>query len=423
MAEFSWQNTDATGRLIALQSQLKGNAPDVANVFTQTFFDGDVIQSYQNGELPLGGALVSVKDLFDVEGFVTRAGTKVFASNPPAPSDAEAVRKIRDAGGIIVGHTNMTELAYSGLGLNPHHGTPRNALLPDCIPGGSTSGGAISVARGLVDIAIGTDTGGSLRIPAAFNGIVGFKPSQSTVSRKGCKPLSRSLDSVGPIARHVADCRQAYKVMRDETVDQKPIDPIFVVPNNFGFEDMDPVIQSHFDRAVKEIKAAGFVVQCQHLKCLDRYKTLPVWQFSAVESRAEFESVFLDKATDLDPRVHVRMSRAEEVDAETYRQTLNMRSSLSDEFENELDAHVLLMPTTPILPPRFSEVESDDAFGRLNLLALRNPSVANVMDACSISLPIGASTTPAGLMLTAGHARDEALLDVAEQLESFCHFW
>ncbi len=423
MAEFSWRNTDATGRLIALQSQLKGNAPDVANVFTQTFFVGDAIQSYQNSELPLGGALVSVKDLFDVEGFVTRAGTKVFASNPPAPSDAEAVRKIRDAGGIIVGHTNMTELAYSGLGLNPHHGTPRNALLPDCIPGGSTSGGAISVARGLVDIAIGTDTGGSLRIPAAFNGIVGFKPSQSTVSRKGCKPLSRSLDSVGPMARHVADCRQAYKVMRDETLAQKPIGPIFIVPNNFGFEDMDPIIQSHFDRAVKEIKAAGFVVQSQHMKCLDRYKTLPVWQFSAVESRAEYESVFLDKATDLDPRVHVRMSRANEVDAETYRQTLNMRSSLSDEFENELDARVLLMPTTPILPPRFSEVESDDAFGRLNLLALRNPSVANVMDACSISLPIGASTTPAGLMLTAGHGRDEALLDLAEQLESFCHFW
>ncbi len=423
MAEFSWQNTDATGRLIALQSQLKAKAPDVANVFTQTFFDGDVIQSRQNSELPLGGALVSVKDLFDVEGFVTRAGTKVFASNPPAPSDAEAVRKIRDAGGIIVGHTNMTELAYSGLGLNPHHGTPRNALLPDCIPGGSTSGGAISVARGLVDIAIGTDTGGSLRIPAAFNGIVGFKPSQSTVSRKGCKPLSRSLDSVGPMARHVADCRQAYKVMRDETVDQKPIDPIFIVPNNFGFEDMDPIIQSHFDRAVREIKAAGFVVESQHLKCLDRYKTLPVWQFSAVESRAEYESVFLDKATDLDPRVHVRMSRANEVDAETYRQTLNMRSSLSDEFENELGSHVLLMPTTPILPPRFSEVESDDAFGRLNLLALRNPSVANVMDACSISLPIGESTTPAGLMLTAGHSRDEALLDLAEQLESFCHFW
>jgi len=209
----SWSAATGIDRLQQTLERIETDVPQVRSIFTQTFSTETAINQ-RKIKTPLSGALVTVKDLFDVEGYVSRAGTVFMQNDDPASSFASPIRQLRDAGAILVGHTNMTELAYSGLGINPHYGTPKNALSPLAVPGGSTAGGAVSVAIGLADIAIGTDTGGSLRIPAAFNGIVGFKPSQATVSRDGCKALSHTLDSVGPMAKNVSACRLAYHTMR-----------------------------------------------------------------------------------------------------------------------------------------------------------------------------------------------------------------
>ena len=187
--DITWSAATGTDRLNQSLERVQSDVPAVQSVFTQTYSREAAIKS-GNIKSPLSGALVSVKDLFDVEGYVTRAGTVFMEDDAPATHSAPPVQQLRDAGALLVGHTNMTELAYSGLGINPHHGTPKNVLYPSAVPGGSTAGGAVSVALGLADIAVGTDTGGSVRIPAAFNGIVGFKPTQATVSREGCKSLS-----------------------------------------------------------------------------------------------------------------------------------------------------------------------------------------------------------------------------------------
>lgn len=416
-----WTAQTAKQRLLDFDRRLAQALPTDQHIFTQTYMPeahqaADQLQDAP--ETPLNGALVSIKDLFDIKGQITRAGTRFMDQDAPAAQDADVVAKLRNAGAVIVGHTNMTELAYSGLGLNPHYGTPANVFDEDRIPGGSTSGGALSVARDMVDVTIGTDTGGSLRIPAAFNGIVGFKPTQSTVSRSGCKPLSVSLDSVGPMAKRVAECQMAYDVIRDPSAAPKlPLNSNLVIPENFGFDEIEPEVAQHFKDAVQRLEAAGHRITRKTFKLLDRYQQLAVWQFAAVESQAVYDTTNLDRAGDMDPRVASRMARASEVDAVAYRKTLDLRQSLITEFKAELGADILLMPTTPILPPKFSDMEQDDAFGRANLLALRNPSLANVLNCCSVSLPSGTAKEPIGVMLTATAHRDHALLSFAEAVE------
>lgn len=414
----TWSPETAAERLQAVEQRITSNEPALAHVFTQTFFDearGQIERLGEQASSPLCGALISVKDLFDVEGFVTRAGTTFMAQDPAAKSDAPPIRHLRDAGGILVGHTNMTELAYSGLGLNPHYGTPDNALKSGCIPGGSTAGGAVSVAQGAADIAIGTDTGGSLRIPAAFNGIVGFKPTQSTVSRKGCKALSQSLDSVGPMARSVAACALAYSIMSgtDQTA-SRAVEPSFVVPTNYGMDDLAPEVASAFEDAVSRLSKAGYTITRGPVETLESLKSLAIWQFASIESRAEYDEAFRTHHDDIDPRISSRMARADEADAVSYRKTLNLRQDLIEQYLTEMGSKILLMPTVPVLPPSMASVADDAEYGRINLQALRNPSIANVMDCCSISLPFTESGNTIGIMLTATAGHDRSLLDLAE---------
>ncbi|MGJ8544527.1 MAG: amidase family protein [Sulfitobacter sp.] len=412
-----WSVQSAPARLQAAKARLAADAPDTRHIYTQTF--ADTAPADGAAPTPLSGALVSIKDLFDVAGYVTRAGTRFMANDAPAAQDADVVAQLRAAGAVLTGHTNMTELAYSGLGLNPHYGTPENAFYPGCIPGGSTSGGAVAVALGLADIAIGTDTGGSLRIPAAFNGITGFKPSQANVSRRGSKALSRSLDSVGPMARSVADCRAAYHVIaRPDRQDSAPITPEFIVPENFGMDDLDPAVAAGFTAALAALRAAGFNISHRALDTLDQMKSLPAWQFSAIESRGEYDAQFQAHFDQIDPRVSSRMARAEEATALGYRQTLNQRDALIEGITDELAGRVLLMPTVPILPPRMEALQDDAEYGRVNLQALRNPTIANVMDGCSISLPYRHGGDTIGVMLIAQGGSDAALLDLAEACET-----
>jgi len=415
--KIAWSPETAAERLQAVERRLASDDPALKHVFTQTFFEearGQIEDLVKRGSSPLSGALVSVKDLFDVEGFVTRAGTTFMAQDPAAGSDAPPIGHLREAGGILVGHTNMTELAYSGLGLNPHYGTPDNAIKSGCIPGGSTSGGAVSVAQGAADIAIGTDTGGSLRIPAAFNGIVGFKPTQSTVSRKGCKALSQSLDSVGPMARTVEACRLAYLVMSgNSSAMSQTIEPDFVVPTNYGMDDLDPEVAAAFESAVSCLSEAGYRITQGPVETLESLKSLAIWQFASVESRAEYEEAYRTRYDEIDPRISNRMDRADDADAVSYRKTLNLRQTLIEQYLAEMGGKVLLMPTVPILPPSLARLEDDEEYGRVNLQALRNPSIANVMDCCSISLPFGQDGNTIGVMMTATAGLDLGLLDLA----------
>ncbi|MBU2415181.1 MAG: amidase, partial [Gammaproteobacteria bacterium] len=275
-SNFAWQDRNLIAKWKSALDIIdsKGQA-----VFTELF---DYVEPQQG---PLNGAIVSIKDLFQVEGYKTQAGS-VFISQQLAEQDSTAVAQLRKAGASFLGHTNMTELAYSGLGLNPHYGTPDNPINPGRITGGSTSGGAASVALGVADAALGTDTGGSLRIPAAFCGLTGFKPSQQTVSRKGCLPLSDSLDSVGPIAKTVEECELLWQVLSgvalsaDTTkrMDSSPLSQLkIVVPSNFGMNDLDALVEEGFAEKLAQLEAAGVVVERRFIDALEVYKTLPVW--------------------------------------------------------------------------------------------------------------------------------------------------
>ena len=418
---FPWSIETATERIKTLKKRLTVNAPELQSVFTQTFFstlDAQVIAAKKTPDTPLKGALVSVKDLFDVEGFVTKAGTRVMGQDCTASKDAQVVENLRNAGAIFIGHTNMTELAYSGLGLNPHYGTPDNAVLTGCIPGGSSAGAAISVACGAADIAIGTDTGGSLRIPAAFNGIVGFKPTQGAVSRKGCKPLSTSLDSVGPMAKNVSACRLAYQTLsKGRYIKHSTVDPTFIIPSNYGMADLEPAVQQAFDAAIDKISMAGHRVDITTVDALEGLKSLAIWHFSAVESRAEYEDLYQSKREQFDTRVSSRMARADEVSAISYCQTLSIREQLIAQYKAEMGNKILLLPTVPILPPKLSIFSNDEVYSQINLQVLRNPSIANTIDGCSISLPFTHETNTIGVMLTATAYHDESLLELAQECE------
>ncbi len=416
--DIPWSINSAKTRLAASLERIAKDGPDVKSVFTQTF-----LPSKKNNQhllkTPLSGALVSVKDLFDVDGYVTRAGTRFMENDVAATSDATPIKQLRDAGVALVGHSNMTELAFSGLGINPHYGTPANSLFPDCIPGGSSAGGAVSVALGLADIAIGTDTGGSLRIPAAFNGIVGFKPSQMSVSRKGCKNLSHSLDSVGPMANSVNACRLAYHTMRQTTAVSHSLHSAkFVIPNNLALDDLDTAVSAGFSAAVDALSNAGFVIERKNIEVLDVIKTLPVWHFASVESMAEYEHAMETQLDMIDPRVASRIARAHDVDAVSYVKSLKARQALITQYEHQEAGNIILMPTCPILPPKLAALQADDElYFSTNVQVLRNPSIANVLDACSISLPFQHANHSIGIMLTAPNLHDDDLLNAAQRCE------
>ncbi|SNT73763.1 amidase family protein [Paracoccus seriniphilus] len=389
------------------QARAQATAPDFIQVFDDPI----------TAEGPLSGLTVAVKDLFDVQGYATGAGTAPRTDRPLATRDAAAVARLRAAGAGLIGHANMTEYAYSGLGLNPHHGTPLTPLIEGCIAGGSTSGGASAVARGVADIALGTDTGGSARIPAAFCGIYGFKPTASTIPRDGAVPLSHSLDSVGVLTRDPALLRPTLNVLRDTPLPAADMPGTVIVPQNFGLDDVAPEIVEAFETALEVLAEGGISIRRLSLPFFDRYRALPVWQFSAVESRCHHGAEYDAHRDRLDPRVASRMARAEETDAPGYARTLLARQALADEATRIFADMPILLPSVAIMPPRLSDLEDDASYDRLNLLALRNTSLANVIDGCSVSLPL-ADLPGAGLMLTGPRGSDAMMLGMAEVLAS-----
>lgn len=371
---------------------------------------------------PLLGTVVTIKDNFDVVDHATTAGSTLLADAPPAQSDAVAVERLRRAGCVILGRTNMTEFAFSGLGLNPHYGTPANPAFPReyRTPGGSSSGAAVSVALGIVPVALGTDTGGSIRIPAAFCGLVGFKPSASAISREGVLPLSTTLDTVGVIARNVADCATMFDVLRDAPGRGRARLPAgrirLGLVENYVTNDVSPEVARGMDKAVAALDLAGVSIERIRLPELDELPaTGRLANFSAVESYGWHEPYLAAGAAPrYDPRVLARIMMGAETPAPAYATVIARRQAMIRSVAARiagLDA--LVWPTVPIVAPTMASLASDDAYHATNLLVLRNPAVVNFLDGCAISLPCPAEGAPVGLSLAALHGEDDHLLSVA----------
>lgn len=373
---------------------------------------------------PLAGLPISVKDLFDVAGQVTTAGSAVLKDAAPAAADALAVARIRAAGAVVVGRTNMTEFAFSGLGLNPHYGTPGNPHDRGRIPGGSSSGAAVSVADGMAVAAVGSDTGGSVRIPSAFCGLVGFKPTQGRVSRDGALPLSWTLDTVGPVARSVACCAVLDAVLAGSA----PVVPEaaeaaglrIAVPRNIVLDGMDATVAAAFRQALEALSRAGARVAEIGLAALDRIPYANAkGGFAAPEAYAWHRDLLARAGDRYDPRVRVRILRGQEQSAADYIELTRARAAIMAEAETETRAYdALAMPTVPIVPPRFEELEDDAEYTRINMLVLRNPSLWNFLDRPAVSLPMATGRLPAGLMLVGKRGHDRNLLRVARAVES-----
>ena len=402
---------------------IKNEPEKFESVFTELFHEDfgkslNYINSLDSGFLK--GLVISVKDLFDVKGYKTKGGSK-FLDSQIKIKDADCVALIRKSGGLLLGHTNMTELAYSGLGINPHYGTPDNPVYKGSIPGGSTSGGAVSIAIDIADITIGTDTGGSTRIPAAFTGITGFKPTQDNISRVGCLTLSSSLDSVGLMAKNVELCRLGYEVMKHKKKPSKKSnikDLNFIIPSNFGFENIDPDVEFAFNSAKEKLIDQGYNIIEEQLPILETYKKIPLWQFAAVECQAEYFEAYTKEKHLIDPNILKRMDRANDVMAVEYKLLLKIREDMIREFNSFLKNNFLLMPTVTIKPPLLKECYDQDFYDKVNLISLKNTSLANYMNGCSISLPYFQNNEPIGIMLNGSTGMDEKILEVGNIFET-----
>jgi aspartyl-tRNA(Asn)/glutamyl-tRNA(Gln) amidotransferase subunit A len=373
------------------------------------------------------GIPISIKDLFDIAGQVTRAGSIVLSDRAPATVDAVSVARLRQAGLVLIGRTNMTEFAFSGLGLNPHYGTPLNPWQrsEQRIPGGSSSGAAISVADGMAHAGLGTDTGGSCRIPAAFTGLVGYKPTARRVPRRGAVPLSPSLDSIGPIARSVACCAQLDALLADEMppdlTDCSLSATHFAVPRTFVLADMDRDVARDFERALSRLSGAG-----ARLTEIDmpEFADIPAIHargtIATVESFAWHRTLLATRAADYDPRVRTRIQIGANQTEADYRALLAARASFIGAVEQRIaQFDAFLMPTVPVIPPRLADLAADEVYARINALVLRNSTLVNFLDGCAISIPIhDIGAAPVGLTLACRGGLDRQLFRCAAAAEA-----
>ena len=374
------------------------------------------------------GLPISIKDLFDVAGEPTPAGSIVLADAPPAAKDAAAIARLRDAGAVVVGRTNMTEFAYSGLGINPHYGTPRNPFdrINGRIPGGSSSGAAVSVTDGMVVAAIGTDTGGSLRIPAALCGLTAFKPTAHRVPLEGVLPLSKSFDSVGPIAPTVACCARIDAVLSGD-----PYEPLLSgaltdlrlgILQGYVLDDLDVDVARRFEAVASILSSAGANLTEVRFAALDEipgcYANGGMQAYEAYEWHRQLIAAHSEL---YDPRVLVRILRGKEISHAHYLELIDARRRIISEAGRafaEIDAW--LLPTVPRIAPLISELVSDDAaYFQANASMLRNTSIVNFLDGCALSIPCHLpGEAPVGLMIAALGGQDHRLLQIGAAIEA-----
>jgi aspartyl-tRNA(Asn)/glutamyl-tRNA(Gln) amidotransferase subunit A len=372
------------------------------------------------------GIPVSIKDLFDIKGQVTRAGSRALEDSAPAEADAPVVARLRRAGFVVIGRTNMTEFAYSGIGINPHYGTPKGAWQRGVghVPGGSSSGAAVSVVDAMAHGALGTDTGGSCRIPAAYNGIVGFKPTQRRVPLEGGVPLSFTLDSFGPLARTVDCCAVLDAVLADETIvplQPRPIKGMrLAVPTTVALDELEDDVARTFERALETLSRQGALIERIEVpEFLDIGVMNTKGGFAAAESYAWHRYLIVSHGDVYDPRVCMRIVRGESISAADYIDLLDSRRSLIARTEKRIAPYdALVLPTTAITPPRIADLADDKAFTKANLLSLRNCSLINMIDGCAISLPCHREgDVPVGLMLAASGGADRRIFELATAME------
>ena len=374
---------------------------------------------------PLDGTIVSIKDLFDVAGEITRAGSRVLAEEAkPAAADAPVVRRLRGAGAVIIAKTNMTEYAFSGVGANPHFGTPGNPFDRARAPGGSTSGGAVAVADGLCEIAIGSDTGGSTRVPAALCGIVGWKPSRQRVPTTGAFPLSFTLDSIGPMAGSVAECAAADAVMAGDEAWELRAAPIaglrLGVVQGMPLDGMDATVSAAFSDALARLGRAGARLSDEAIPLLsDMVAVNSKGGLAPPEALAIHRERLQRRGGDVDPNVRARIERAGTISAADYVEMLQSRAALIRAMDLRIgDLDALVLPTTPIVAPKLADVATPETFARNNMMLLRNTSLVNFFDLCAISLPLPrGSGLAVGLMLVVRNGADRRLFAIAAAVE------
>jgi aspartyl-tRNA(Asn)/glutamyl-tRNA(Gln) amidotransferase subunit A len=376
---------------------------------------------------PFAGIPISIKDLFDIAGDVTTAGSTALRDAAPAKQDAPSVARLRAAGFIPIGRSNMTEFAFSGLGINPHYDTPSSPYdrkAAPRIPGGSSSGAAVSVTEGMALGGLGTDTGGSCRIPAALCGIVGFKPTAYRVPTVGAFPLSTSLDSIGPLAATVECCAILDAVLAGEPVTELPEFPLaglrMAVPQTMVLDHVEPEVARAFDAALAALRKSGALIVDLPLRELNELQGINAkGGLSAAEAYAIHRPVIAKAEKMYDPRVLSRILRGREQDAADYIDLVAARADFVRRFAGITAPYdALVMPTTPVVAPPIADLVAEEPYRRTNMLVLRNPSIANFVDGCAISLPCHrAGDAPVGLMLFGAHGADRRLLAIAAAIE------
>jgi aspartyl-tRNA(Asn)/glutamyl-tRNA(Gln) amidotransferase subunit A len=384
---------------------------------------------------PLAGIPIALKDLFDVRNEITLAGSVVLRHHArPAAADAEVVTPLRDAGLLFLGRTNMTEFAFSGIGKNPHYGTPLSVWDRGTgrLPGGSSSGSGVAVGEGIVPAALGSDTAGSCRIPAAFNGVVGVKPSHGRHSLTGIYPLSPTLDAPGPLAVDVDSCFILDCLMsgRAGPADALPVleavdlaGSRFIVPRARVMEALDDAVGRAFEIAVERLGAAGARIDEVPMPLLDECDELfverPLVPRQVWQHHREMLARHLDE---YDPFVGLRMAAGADIDDDEQRRRETERGRLVTEFADrfaKLGADALLYPTVACVPPAIAETDDDENARRVNLRCLRNTATVNYFDGCAISLPCHADgSAPVGLMLSSVNGEDDKLYRIAAAVEA-----
>ena len=378
---------------------------------------------------PLDGVPIAWKDLVDMAGERTTAGSALYARSPRKQKDAPIVANLAAAGLVALGKTNLSEFAFSALGLNPHFGTPRNPRDPATprIAGGSSSGAAVAVAGGLAPCAIGSDTGGSIRAPASFCGIVGFKTSEGRIDKRGVFPLSRTLDTIGPLARTVEDCVLIDAGLRGQpAAPMRPLDlgaVEFVVPDKSGIDDAEPAVAANLDSAMKRLAAAGAKVTSRPVRAIGAMRALVAQYGSlvAIEAYAEHRAVFESAdAERMDRRVVKRAlgGRISEHDAINLQRG---REDLIAALADDLNGALLALPATPMTAPAIGPLQRDDELFRVtNLRAIHYTFLGNLFRMCGLALPSGTDSAglPTGVQFLAPSGDDDRLLSIGLSMET-----
>jgi aspartyl-tRNA(Asn)/glutamyl-tRNA(Gln) amidotransferase subunit A len=379
---------------------------------------------------PLDGIVTAHKDLFDLKGLPTTSGAKVMRSSDVKSQDAAVITNLKAAGVVTLGRTNMSEFAFSGLGINPHYGTPQNPndLSVARLPGGSSSGAGVAVASGLLPFALGTDTGGSIRIPSSFNGIVGYKATRGRYDMAGVFPLAESLDSLGPLCRRVDDAILVDAAMRGVSASDVRLTTLvgqrFVIPETTMFDDIEPEVGDAFERAVQRLAKAGARIRRASFPSFKVIFELIASHGALVTAEAfalHQSRLGSDAASDMDPRVVQRIRLGEKMSLPNYLFVQKTRQAMIYEMQNLVGPdEFLVSPTLPHVAPEVEPLLSDDAkFFAMNGKTLRNTQIGNFLDWCGVSIPCGAGAQglPVGFSIAGLPNRDEQLLSVARVAE------